>query len=238
VSGWTTRLENLLRVQKWLPSRRSENQPGSPASVATTFQAVRYDASTSVSVGSIQDRSDTVVFRKESRHESFQRQISALRQQLNADSDEEQLDDEAPLSPIDMTPPPGAGWDEYSASQAPAAPTIREADPSTGVVAANSTWNGTLRSSGSIHIFGQVEGEINAENDVFVAEGAVVQAHVSALNVIVAGMVDGTIECGGRLEVLATGTVTGDMTSPALVVHEGATIDGDLKMRGPAPVAS
>jgi cytoskeletal protein CcmA (bactofilin family) len=38
--------------------------------------------------------------------------------------------------------------------------------------------------------------------------------------------------------VLPTGRVSGDVTSPKLVVHEGATVEGDLKMRVPEAPAS
>ncbi len=111
------------------------------------------------------------------------------------------------------------------------------AEATTGIVAANSVWNGNLRSHGSLRIYGQVEGELVADEEIYVAEGATVNARVAARQVVVAGTVDGTVECSGRLEVLASGRVAGDVTSPSLVVHEGATVEGDLKMRTPQAVA-
>lgn len=172
-----------------------------------------------------------MVFRKESRHDSFQRQISALRQQLSADQDGDAGDDDATAPPLRFTRAP----DEQSEEDAPAPmPTeVQTAGGDTGVIAVGSSWSGMLRSEGSVHIYGTVDGEIDADEDVFVAEGATVDARVSATNVIVAGRLGGSIECRNRLEVWPSGRVTGDISSPSLVVHEGATMDGKVTMRTP-----
>ncbi|HEX5164261.1 MAG TPA: polymer-forming cytoskeletal protein [Thermomicrobiales bacterium] len=174
-----------------------------------------------------------MVFRKESRADSFQRQISALRQQLGTDQeDDEFFDDAEPMpdapAPVDEGTPVAAR-PPSSPSPRPSQP--RVADASTGVIAADSVWSGTLRAQGSLQIFGEVEGELAANNEIFVAEGARVNARIAAQVIIVAGTVDGTLECSGRLEVLPSGRVSGEVFAPTLVVHEGATVDGDLKMQ-------
>jgi cytoskeletal protein CcmA (bactofilin family) len=178
-----------------------------------------------------------VVFRKESRAESFQRQITDLRQQLSADQDADDMpfDDAEPMpdemaqtvySPMPVTP-------EHYLSPVP-----QPTGVATGVISADSVWDGTLRSDGSVQVFGRVQGDISATDEIYVAEGAVVDARVAAHTVVIAGSVSGTVECTGRLEVLPTGRVTGDVTSPTLVVHEGATVEGDLKMRSPKSAAA
>jgi cytoskeletal protein CcmA (bactofilin family) len=181
-----------------------------------------------------------MVFRKESRADSFQRQISALRQQLGTDQeDDEFYDDAEPMpdapeasqsdAPIAARPTPGP-------MPPPNAP--RVTDAATGVIAADSIWSGTLRSRGSLQVFGQVEGDLEASEEIFVAEGAQVNARIAARIVVVAGLVEGTVECSGRLEVLPTGRVSGDVTAPSLVVHEGAAIEGDLRMQAPEPAVA
>lgn len=181
------------------------------------------------------DRADgrsTVVFRKDSRADSFQRQISALRQQLSEDQDDDTSFDQdlpSPFAPSTrpsiVTPPPSAS--------------VATSEPSAvGVIAANSDWNGTLRSQGSLQVFGRVSGELHAAEEIVVAEGAVVEAIVAAARVSVAGTIRGTVECSQRLEVLPSGHIIGDVTSPKLVVHEGATVEGDLSMRAPGSAAS
>ncbi len=177
-----------------------------------------------------------MVFRKESRADSFQRQISTLRQQLGSEQDElEELADDAPAyaGQAETSPRPSAPSME---GQRPHQPP-RMADSSTGVVSANSSWSGTLASEGSIQIFGRIEGELTASDEIYVAEGAAVNARIRARTIIVAGEVNGTIECLGRLEVMPSGSVSGDVTSPTLVVHEGATVEGDVKMQTPSATA-
>lgn len=172
-----------------------------------------------------------MVFRKESRADSFQRQISTLRQQLGTDQDEVDEEDDIPAyaGPVDAPPRASAPPREVQRAHQPP----RMADSSTGVVSANSSWSGTLRSEGSIQIFGTIDGELTASDEIYVAEGAAVNATLRARTIIVAGDVSGTIECLGRLEVMPTGSVSGDVTSPTLVVHEGATVEGDMRMQAP-----
>ncbi len=178
-----------------------------------------------------------MVFRKESRADSFQRQISALRQQLGTDQEDDELyDDAEPMPdapessedgmPVAVRPTP---------TPMPRTSTSRVANAETGVIAAGSVWSGTLRAQGSLQVFGHVEGDLAASNEIYVAEGAQVNARIAARVVVVAGTVDGTIECSVRLEVLPAGRVSGDVTAPSLVVHEGATVEGDLRMQMPEP---
>ena len=49
--------------------------------------------------------------------------------------------------------------------------------------------------------------------------------------VIVAGRVSGTVRAHSRFEALPQGVVEADVTAPSFVVHEGATINGNLSMQ-------
>ncbi|HET7035361.1 MAG TPA: polymer-forming cytoskeletal protein [Thermomicrobiaceae bacterium] len=185
-------------------------------------------------------------FRKDNRTDSFQRQISSLRKQLQGE--EEPATDEFRYSeqpPAEEFAGPAAPRDELtyapsriheetgSRAAAPTQsfrPTFQAADANTSVIAANAHWNGTLKSEGSVHIHGKADGELHSNNDVFVAEGAEVDAQLFADNVIVAGVVRGKIEARGRLELLPQGHVAGDVRAPKLIVHEGARLSGQLKM--------
>lgn len=191
-----------------------------------------------------------MIFRKDNRGESFQRQISGLRKQLQADDDLEgnsypyaEPQDTSQFTSTSST----AHEESYASTRATedraAAPSIAAAQPTTSfrpswqtadantsVIASNAHWNGTLRTEGSLHVHGKADGELHAVSDVFVAEGAEVDAQLFADNVVVAGIVRGTIEARGRLELLPQGHVAGDVKAPKLVVHEGARLSGQLKM--------
>lgn len=183
----------------------------------------------------------SMIFRKENRGESFQRQISNLRHQMQ--SDEDQGDEFSYDQDTSQYPQDQPKYEEpyEQAEHAPdepgsAAPMASRQtswparDASASVIAANAHWDGTLRSDGSLHVLGHADGELHAADDLFVAEGAEVDAQLFANNVVVAGTVRGKVEARSRLEVLPQGHVAGDVKAPKLVVHEGARLSGQLKM--------
>lgn len=187
-----------------------------------------------------------MVFRRDSKVDAFQRQISALRQQLGGDQDES-------YSLVPATPSEGgyrgalpdlrdittgstiqAYADSYLPEPIllPSAPVtaVPSFDTETTVIAHTTAWKGTLETAGSLHVHGRVEGALVARDDVFVAEEAEVDASISASRVVIAGAVLGSIHCSDRLEILPHGRVSGDVRSPVLVVHEGALMAGNVHM--------
>src|SRR5690606_12991778 len=114
----------------------------------------------------------------------------------------------------------------------PAAPVIPDVDASTTVIARDTTWKGEMSSDGSVHIHGRFDGAVKAEHEIFVAEGAEVDATLTAQTIVVAGVSRGTVRSRGKFEVLPSGKVAGDIYAPTLVVHEGAMMSGQLRMTG------
>lgn len=94
---------------------------------------------------------------------------------------------------------------------------------------------GTVRSKGSLRIEGSAEGNVECEGDVTVGETAVLNADVTAQNVTIGGTLSGTVTCSGRLELLPTARVKGDIKVGTLVVSEGAVFSGTTQM-GDQPV--
>lgn len=111
-----------------------------------------------------------------------------------------------------------------------AIPEIPAVDAHTTVIAGDAVWKGDLESGGPIHVHGRLEGSISSLQDVFVAEGAAVDAAITAVNVVVAGRVTGSIRCQARFEALPQGRVTADVQAPTFVVHEGASLTGGFRM--------
>ena len=189
-----------------------------------------------------------MIFHKQNRGESFQRQITNLRQRLQSEIDDEPEDsfyDEPEAG--EPTETPTTSWEDNRATsrgseltptsafptpepRSQSRPAWQTADATTSVIASNAYWNGTLQSEGSLHIHGRAEGELFAANYLYIAEGAKVDAEIFAENVVVAGMVRGRIEARTRLEVLPAGHVAGDIKVQKLVIHEGAKLAGQLRM--------
>jgi cytoskeletal protein CcmA (bactofilin family) len=187
-----------------------------------------------------------VVFRKDAKTDTFQRQISALRQQLG---NEDEVSPPArpasyPAAAQEYAPDVPVASSRFGAPAAPAydapEPEIpswanQTADASTSTIAPETVWNGDLQATGPLHIRGKVEGSITSRSDIFIAEEADVEATITAENLAVAGTVRGSIRCSGRLEVLPAGRVNGDVFAQVLVVHEGATLNGQFSMTAAAP---
>src|SRR5581483_10425900 len=80
----------------------------------------------------------------------------------------------------------------------------------------------------------QVEGEVTAQDTLVVGEGAVVKARITGTSIVVHGQVTGDITASVRLEIRAPSKVFGNLNTPSLVVHEGATFEGQCAMGGGA----
>lgn len=206
-----------------------------------------------------------MVFRRDNKTDSFQRQMSAIRQQIGSDEEgeprpsprESRRSPDRPSSqeraPTSEQTSGAYGFGDFASSispqetgiqqmtpVAPAMPAIPVVDAQTTVIAHDTTWKGEIQSQGAVHVHGRFEGAINAKQDVFIAEEAEVDATITASNVVIAGQAGGTVRCATRFEVLPSGRVSGDIMAPTLVVHEGAQVSGQLRMgvqeaAGPKP---
>jgi cytoskeletal protein CcmA (bactofilin family) len=199
-----------------------------------------------------------MVFRRDSKIDAFQRQISALRHQLGGDQEDFDLEPDDPFdrrgergdgrmgSILPLLDPDSLEPTVASLSQRerhtlnpdlslPPVPTI---DTETSVVSHSTRWTGDLSSTGSLHVYGQVQGTLAARDSIFVAAEADVEATISAAVVTIAGNVRGTIHCTNRFELLPNGRVVGDVRAPSLVIHEGAMMSGQMSMTPPADTRS
>src|SRR5262249_39981989 len=89
---------------------------------------------------------------------------------------------------------------------------------------------GKLTFDGPARIDGQVDGEILAK-DLIIGESALITAQIKGASIIVAGTIKGEIIASQRIEIRASGWVSGKITSPILVVHEGAAFEGHCAMQ-------
>lgn len=190
-----------------------------------------------------------MAFRRDSKVDAFQRQISALRHQLGGEHEPLAVAayDRSPAPRIETSyrtdfpdfdsigrerSAPAREVSEPAAldDQDPLLPAVPSVDTQTSVIAHSTVWNGNLESTGSLHVHGRVEGSLTVRDDIFVAEEAEVDAMLSAANVTIAGNVRGSIQCADRFEVLPHGRVAGDVRAPVIVIHEGALVVGEIAM--------
>ena len=103
------------------------------------------------------------------------------------------------------------------------------------VLGANTSYRGTLKSDGNIRVDGLYQGRIETAGNVIIGPAAQVLADIVANTVQVWGAVRGQIVARGRLEVLPSGHVWGDVEVNSLLVDEGGTFRGQCLMTGTEP---
>jgi cytoskeletal protein CcmA (bactofilin family) len=116
---------------------------------------------------------------------------------------------------------------ETPARVAAAAPAMRTVSPATSVDAA-SVFEGKLRCKETLRIDGRIAGEVECEKTVLVGEGAVVEANIAAEEVKISGVVKGDIAARRKITLERTAVVTGDLTTPGIVIEEGAKLKGRI----------
>jgi cytoskeletal protein CcmA (bactofilin family) len=91
---------------------------------------------------------------------------------------------------------------------------------------------GKLSFEGTVHVDGQVEGEVSAQDTLIVGETAIVNAQISGSTVIITGKVTGDITARQRVEIRAPGKLFGNVTTPSLIIQEGVIFEGHCSMGG------
>jgi cytoskeletal protein CcmA (bactofilin family) len=92
---------------------------------------------------------------------------------------------------------------------------------------------GELRFADGLRIDGEVVGDVVAAGEGYsilvISEKARVTGKVNAGHVIINGTVVGPIQSSDLLELQPRAQITGDVRYEVLEMHQGATIDGELR---------
>jgi cytoskeletal protein CcmA (bactofilin family) len=113
--------------------------------------------------------------------------------------------------------------------QAPAAtkPAARIPSDQISTISRGMTVVGRIVDEGTVHVLGQVEGEVRALT-VLIGEGAKVDGDLVAEELTIGGMVKGTIHAK-RVRLNSTAVVEGDIFHQSLSIEENARFEGSSK---------
>lgn len=90
---------------------------------------------------------------------------------------------------------------------------------------------GEVSGSESLYIDGKIEGTITfKDHRVTVGRNGVVQANISAREVVIMGKVTGNVECSDRVDIRSEGALTGDVVSARISVEDGAMLKGSVQL--------
>ena len=87
---------------------------------------------------------------------------------------------------------------------------------------------GTVHSSGMVKVAGTVLGDVSADAQLLVAKGGRVEGDVCAREVVLNGEVYGSVVAEKRVELQSSAVIHGNITTPRLMIHEGAAVDSDV----------
>jgi len=85
----------------------------------------------------------------------------------------------------------------------------------------------------NLQINGRFEGTLDTKGQLSIGEAAHVKATIHGEQIRIAGTVEGAIIASQRMELLGTARVTGKVTTPKLLMQEGAILHGTCEMLTP-----
>jgi cytoskeletal protein CcmA (bactofilin family) len=90
---------------------------------------------------------------------------------------------------------------------------------------------GEVSGSEPLYIDGRIEGTLTfKDHRVTVGRNGVVQANISAKEVVIMGKVTGNVECSDRVDIRSEGSLTGDVHSRRISVEDGALLRGSVQL--------
>jgi cytoskeletal protein CcmA (bactofilin family) len=103
------------------------------------------------------------------------------------------------------------------------------------IIGENARLKGELISKGSVNVAGEFEGAVRADGEVIISTSGKVVGELHGGTVSVSGRVDGNIFAKETLEVCKTGRVHGDLSGGRIIIEEGATYHGRVKVESGEP---
>lgn len=91
--------------------------------------------------------------------------------------------------------------------------------------------SGRLVFEGPTTIEGEIDGEISVHGSLTIGEHAVIKGKINATAVLVRGKVTADIEADKKIDLQPPAVVVGDLTTQALVIGDGAILEGHCAMR-------
>ncbi len=90
--------------------------------------------------------------------------------------------------------------------------------------------HGEISGKAELVIDGEFEGQVWLDHSVTIGSQGFVKGEIAARIVRVAGKVKGNLRAADKVEILATGTIEGDVVSPRITIADGAFLKGKVEM--------
>lgn len=115
--------------------------------------------------------------------------------------------------------------------------TAEQTSTKMSVIGADMVVEGSIKAKEAIRVEGNVTGNVETEGTLTISSTAKVKGNIKGSGIVIGGVLEGDLLCGGKTEVISTGKVFGNMHTRSLIVDENAVFQGQCVMNE-AEVAS
>lgn len=106
-----------------------------------------------------------------------------------------------------------------------------ESDNASGLLGKGVEITGDILFSGRLQVEGRVAGKLISDSGtLIIGDTGRVQAEVDVGVCIIRGTLEGNVTAKSRIEIHKTSRVRGDLTTPVLLIEEGAVFNGTIGM--------
>lgn len=100
-----------------------------------------------------------------------------------------------------------------------------------GYISQGTQLTGKFLFQGATTIDGEVNGELQVHGHLIIGEHATIEGKIIANSVLTLGRISGDILADKKVEIQPPGVVFGDITTPNLVIGDGAIFEGNSYMK-------
>ena len=111
----------------------------------------------------------------------------------------------------------------------PATVPVRDKPKSESLIAPDIAIEGKIEGTGHVRIAGRFKGDVDVRGDLTIEQRANVNGSVRAEKVVVGGELVGNIEAASHVELLQSGSLTGDLKAATLTVASGSRMRGQVE---------
>ncbi len=98
------------------------------------------------------------------------------------------------------------------------------------IIGEGTRFDGDLTLSGLLRIDGDFSGKINTTGKVLIGKNGRARCTVHGDTIVIGGILKGDIVASGKVIILSTGMVIGNISAPKLVAEDGVVIHGSFRI--------
>lgn len=110
-------------------------------------------------------------------------------------------------------------------------------DAISAFLGAGTLYHGQFNFQGVVRIDGGVIGDIISDGTLVLGEEGYVEGHIRVAELIASGRVLGDVEASRRVVLHKSSNLCGNLTSPVVIVEDGALLNGLVRMTSPDAVS-